>query len=132
MKKKLIKALIAILGIFLLTVPSAEAAKERFKFEVYSNSYPATSTVCTKTDYANYGAVTPTSGLNGSFYATFRIRGIAGDYATNYVDISYNNSTINMYYLSGKGSYGHQYVLYSSLDSGQVVTSAQLIGRWEP
>lgn len=132
MKKKLIVMLITVLGLLSLMVPSVEAAKQSFKFEVYANSFPATSTIGTKTDYANYGAVTPTSGLNGTFYATFRIRGIAGDYATNYTDVWYNNTTRDLYYLPGKGTYNYQYVLYSSLDSGQGVNSAQLFGRWEP
>lgn len=130
--KKFLKSLLLFLAMTTIFTTTAYAVKYRFRFEVFANSFPATSGIGTKVDTANYGAVTPTSGLNGNYHVTFRIRDLGGYYATEYVDIAYNDVTGNMTYYPGKSITNGNYILYSSLDSGQSVSSAQVTGRWEP
>lgn len=70
------------------------------------------------------------------FDVTFRVRNSAGSYATVYYDFaSEMNGSPNPFplpYLPNMEVVGNIYYLYSSLDSGQAVTSLTTTGSWTP
>ena len=125
--------LIFVLGVVLgLSSPiETMAYGYGYNVEVQAGGYRKGSSQVKKLDYDS-AAVTPHSGLNPA-YVTHRVRfSVGGGLATEYVDVYRNGVTYHMYYYPNMARKGDYYILATSMDAGQSVSSARVSGLWMP
>ena len=132
-KKKILSAVAAAtLALGCLTASASAAAVTFGPSTLYAGGSAAQSVSVEKTD--SYDAIVNVeSGLDGSFYVTFRVREYGTDaYATSAKYI-YVNGKHSLSYLSGKGEEGKFYYLrYELPEQTGGPARVTVSGKWEP